>query len=310
MKDYILDIVHLNNDFTGNGMFMALYFVTLLFVAFYLKDKRLKNAVLYPSLLIILGVYICIPAVNRFLFTLYDEEMRGRYVWILMAPAITAAGCTLMVDKLKKRKEQVVLTIAMIPVLFFCGVFQITDYHFQNAENLYKLPQVYIDIADTILSEQKETDSESARIIVPYEAAYAFRQYSTDVEMLYGEDATYGRIWNLDETPYRDKKDVCNTMQTTCPDLELIRTVGDKYDMEYIIFDCSYVDFGLESINTGGFTEDENFVGDRTPDPDTVRRMSNTIGIDEANNCWDLDVYGFEYAGTYGRYLLYRFAER
>ena len=227
-----------------------------------------------------------------------------------MAPVIAAIGCVLMVDTLKNRKEQIILTIALVPVLFACGVFQITDYHFQKAENLYKLPQVYIDIADVILKEQQDTRQGTARLIVPYEAAYAFRQYSVDIELLYGEDATYGRIWDLDETPYADKKDVCNTMQTTCPDLELIRTVGDKYDMEYIIFDCAYVDFGLNSVNTDGFTEDENFVGDRTPDPDAARRMSTAVSIDNANECWDLSAYGLEYMGRYGRYLLYRFGGR
>ncbi len=308
MKDYILDIVHLNNDFTGTGMYMALYFFTLLFIAFYLKDKRLKNAVLHPSLLLLLGIYICLPAVNRFLFTLYDDEVRGRYIWILMAPAIAALGCTLMVDMLRERKQQILLTIALVPVIFACGVFQITDYRFQRAENLYKLPQVLIDISDTVLSEQREADSSTARIIVPYETAYAFRQYSTGVELLYGEDATYGRIWDLEETPYVDKKDVCNTMQTTCPDLELIAPIAEKYEMEYIMFDCAYVDFGLESINHDGYTEDENFVGDRTPDADSVRRMSAAVGID--NDHWDLKSFGLEYFGTYGRYLLYRYIRK
>lgn len=308
MKDYILDVIHLNNDFTGKGMFLSLYFVTLLFMMFHIKDRRLKNAVLYPSLLILFGVYICIPWINRFLFTLYDDEVRGRYVWILMASAIAALGCTLMVDTLKEHKQQVILTIALIPLISLCGVFQITDYRFQTAENLYKLPQVYVDIADTVLDEQRASGGGTARIIVPYEAAYAFRQYSTDIEMLYGEDATYGRIWNIEETPYIDKKYVCDTMQTSCPDLDLIIPIAQKYEMEYIMFDCVYVDFGLPGINKEGYKEDEDFVGDRTPDPDAVRRMSSSISIDDSNDIWDLDTYGIEYIGTYGRYLLYKFA--
>ena len=90
MKDYILDIVHLNNDFTGNGMFMALYLVTLLFLVFYIKDKRLKRLILWPSLVMLAGIYICMPAVNRFVFTIYDDEIRGRFNWVFMAAAIAA----------------------------------------------------------------------------------------------------------------------------------------------------------------------------------------------------------------------------
>ena len=289
-------------------MYMALYLVTLLFLAFYINDKRLKDGMLYPSLLLLFCIYICAPFVNRFVFSFYDDEVRGRFNWVFMAPAIAAAGCVLMVSFLKEKRQQILLTLALVPVIFICGVFQINDYRFEKAENLYKLPQVFIDISDTILEESAGSGEGIARIIVPYEAAYPFRQYSADIEMLYGEDATYGRIWDLRwEQP--DRVEVCDTMQTTCPDLELIRPIAKDHDMRYILFDCAYVDFGLDSINTGGYTEDENFVGDRTPDPDAVRRMSSAIttATSGGDMYWDLSAFGLEYDGTFGRYLLYRF---
>lgn len=306
MKDYILQIIHMNNDFTGNGMFMALYLITLLFVAFYINDKKLRNAILYPSLALLILIYWGVNALNYVLALNYSElndETKSRFVWLLMVPAISALGCTLMVSYLKEKKSQILLTVALVPVIFICGVFQITDYRFQKADNLYKLPQEFIDISDALLKEQREMGDGSANLIVPYEAAYAFRQYTTDINMLYGEDATYGRIYPI----YDERRDVCDTMQTTCPDLELVGRVADEYDMEYIIFDCAYVDFGLDSINDAGYTEDENFVGDRTPDPETVKHMSASVSINETDRCWDLTAYGLEYAGTYGRYLLYRF---
>ena len=232
-----------------------------------------------------------------------NDEIKGRLVWLFMIPAITALGCTLMVSYLKEKKSQMLLTIGLVPVIFVCGVFQITDYRFQKADNLYKLPQEYIDISDVILNEQRERGDGTANLIVPYEAAYAFRQYSTDINMLYGEDATFGRIYPI----YDERRDVCDTMQTTCPDLELIDKVADGYDMEYIIFDSVYVDFGVGSVNSSGYTEDENFVGDRTPDADAVERTSAQISMDASDEHWDLDAFGLEYMGTYRQYLLYRF---
>ena len=41
MKNIILDIIHTNNDYTGNGMYMALYLVTLLFIFFPKADATL-----------------------------------------------------------------------------------------------------------------------------------------------------------------------------------------------------------------------------------------------------------------------------
>lgn len=297
----------MNNDFTGNGMFMALYLVSLLFLAFFSDNKKLKEVILVPSLVLLAFVYFGINAINYLLAFKrieLDDEVKGRFVWLFMIPAIAALGCTFMVSHLKDKRKQILLTFALIPVIFVCGVFQITDYRFKPAPNLYKIPQEFIDISDTLLMEQRENGDGEADIIVPYEAAYAFRQYTTDINMLYGEDATYGRIYPI----YDERRDVCDTMQTTCPDLEFIGKVADEYKTEYIIFDCTYVDFGCDSINVNGYTEDENFVGDRTPDPDSVRRMS--AGISIIDNHWDLENYGLEYMGTYERYLLYRFIQR
>ncbi len=310
MKDYILDIVHLNNDFTGTGMFMALYFVTLLFVAFYIEDKRIKRMILYPSMILLAGVYICLPAINRFLFNVYDEEIRGRFGWLFMVPAIASLGLVLMVTGLKGRKKQILLTIAIIPVIFLSGVFQITDYRFQRADNLYKLPQVFVDISDAILKDQRENGDGKARLVAPYETAYTFRQYDDDIILMYGEDATYGRIWDLRQAAL-DSVWACENIATSCPDMELVNKAADHYEMEYLILDCTYTDFGLESINYGGFTEDENFVGDRTPSAEVVEKMKGNVRIthDETtgNAYWDLSEYGLEYMDTYERYLLYRY---
>ena len=310
VKDYILDIVHLNNDFTGNGMFMALYFVTLLFIAFYIEDRRLKRLILYPSMVLIAGIYVCLPAVNRFAFHVYDDEIKGRFNWLFMAPAVAAVGLTLMVMTLKSKKKQVLLTIALVPVIFLCGVFQITDYRFQKADNLYKLPGVLVEMSDVMLKDQRENGDGVVRLVAPYETASAFRQYSYDIELMYGEDATYGRIWDL-RWAALDSVDACNNIATSCPDLKVVNIAADHYEMEYLILDCTYTDFGLESINEAGYTEDENFVGDRTPREGAIESMKGTVSVttDKAtgNPCWDLSAWNLEYMGTYERYLLYRY---
>ena len=81
--------------------------------------------------------------------------------------------------------------------------------------------------------------------------------------------------------------------------------------MEYLILDCTYTDFGLDPINEAGYTEDENFVGDRTPLEGALENMKGTVSITKdpatGNPCWDLSAYNLEYMGTYERYLLYRY---
>jgi len=299
MKAYILDIIHMNNDYTGNGMYMALYFVTLLFIAFYVREKKIKDGVLLPSLLMLLGVYFGIPFVHNFILSVYDDEIRARFFWILMVPAVTALGCTLFIRHLDTRKKRVIAVLAMLPVIFFSGIFKLSDSMYRPAENLYRLPQTILDLSDAVLAEEEEP-----KLIVPYEIAHGFRQYSTRIRLLYGEDATYGRI----SPASFDIVEVCDQMATATPDLNYIKEIAVRNSVDYIVFDSVYHVFGDgQSLNPGGYTEDVNFVGDRTPTVSQNNLLQIKVVEQSGARCWDLSEFGLEYAGTYGQYLLYRF---
>ncbi len=299
MKAYILDIIHMNNDYTGNGMYMALYFVTLLFIAFYIREKKIKDAVLLPSLLMLLGVYIGIPFAHHFIFPIYDDEIRARFFWILMAPAVAALGLTLFIKHLDTQMKRVLAVLAMLPVIFFSGIFKLSDSMYQPAENLYRLPQVILDLSDAALAEEEEP-----KLIVPYEIAHGFRQYSTRIRLLYGEDATYGRI----SPAAPGIVEVCDQMATATPDLNYIKEIAVQNGVDYIVFDSVYHVFGDgQSLNVGGYTEDINFVGDRTPTVSQNNLLQIKVIEQSGAPCWDLSEFGLKYVGTYGQYLLYRF---
>lgn len=299
MKNFILDVIHLNNEYTGTGMYMALYFATLLMAAFYIREKKIKDAVLLPSLLMLLGVYAAIPFVHNFIMPVYDEEIRGRFFWILMAPAIAALGCTLFVKYIDSEKKQTAAVLLLIPVLFLSGVFKISDSMYEKPENAYRLPQTTIEISDTVLAEEAEP-----KLIVPYEIADGFRQYSTRIKLLYGEDATYGRIYMAAQ----DMQDACREMSTATPNLNFIERLAKQEGVHYIVFDSVYHVFGDgESLNVGGYTEDEDFVGDRTPVISENNLLDIKVAEDENTPHWDLTSFDMDYVGTYGQYLLYRF---
>lgn len=299
MKAYILDIIHINNDYTGNGMYMALYFITLLFLAFYVREKKIRDAVLLPSLLMLLGIYIGIPFVHNFIFPVYDDEIRGRFFWILMAPAVAALGLTLFVKYLNSQKKRIIAVFAIMPIIFFSGIFKLSDSMYRPAENLYRLPQTILDLSDAALAEEEEP-----KLIVPYEIAHGFRQYSTRIRLLYGEDATYGRISPTDP----EIIEVCDQMATSTPDLNYIKEIAAKNSVDYIVFDSVYHVFGEgQSLNIGGYTEDVNFVGDRTSTVSENSLLQIKVIEQSGFPCWDLTEFGLEYIGTYGQYLLYRF---
>ncbi len=300
MKNFILDIIHMNNEYTGNGMYMALFFVTLLFLAFYVKEKKIKDTVLFPEAVMLAGVYFAVPFVNNFIIPIYDEEIRARYFWVLLMPAVVALGLTLFVKGITTKVKRMIAVCVIVPVIFFSGVFKLSDAMFQPAENLYRLPQVILDLSDAVLSEKSDP-----KLIVPYEIAHGFRQYSTHINLLYGEDATYGRI----AMAQPDVKEVCDQMSTATPDLNYIKDIAEKNEVNYIVFDSVYHVFGDgQSLNVNDYLEDVNFVGDRTAVVSEKNLLEIQVIGTQEEPYWDLSMFDLEYAGTYGQYLLYRFS--
>ncbi len=297
MKQAILDMIHMNLEYTGNGMYMAIYFITIAFVAFYLKDKHIKERLLLPNILMLIGINIVVPVAHNFIMTIYDDEIRGRFFWILMVPAIAAIGMTIFVTGLDNEKMRYIAILCMFPIIFYCGVFKISNSMYSKVENAYRLPESVIELSERVL-ELKE----SPRLIVPYETAHVYRQYSSDIYLLYGEDATYGRIYGAEEI----LKEACSQMATSFPDLKFIHELSKERNVDFIVFDCVYQDFGnTETVNTDGYTEDVNFVGDREPIVDTSGFLIPDVINENDEVYWDLSGYGFDYVDTFGQYLLY-----
>lgn len=299
MKQTILDMIHMNMEYTGNGMYMALYFVTLLFLAFYVKDKFIKDRLLWQNVLVIIGVDFAIPFIHNFIRGIYDDEIRARFFWIFMVPAIAAVGLTLFVDGIKEEWKRILAVVCIVPVIFFCGVFKLSNSMYSPAENPYRLPQDVLNIADEVLSEE-----ESPSLIVPYEISHVFRQYSTDINLMYGENATYGRICYVEES----MRHACALMASSFPDLDYIGEMAEEYGADFIVFDSVYHDFGNDtSVNIYGYEEDVNFAGDRSPIVDVSSfEVPEVVGEGDAIH-WDLSSHNLEYVDTFGQYLLYRY---
>ncbi|MCR5733941.1 MAG: hypothetical protein K6G22_04960 [Lachnospiraceae bacterium] len=304
MKDLILDIIHLNNELTFGNMYMGLYFAGLIFLAFFLKDKRYRDALFWPALCMLFIIYVLIPVTNlvdmKYLHKyIFSDDLHYRMLWMLMVAPVVALFLSAIVRGIEKEREKQFAIILLIPVIFFCGQFKINAKEFPKAENLYKLPQALIDISDEVLQEKEEP-----KLIVPYEAAHVFRQYSSDIMLLYGEDATFGRVASV---PYEIRL-VCEEMTKEVPDLYYINEMAHENDVDYIVFDATYHCFGGENINIYDYPQDADYIGDRSVAVSENRiPYVNMEDADKESVHWDLSEFGLSYIGTYGQYLLYRY---
>ena len=296
IKELIRYMLDAHNAYNGTGMMMALYFVALMIIVFYCKDKHVKKAIILPSVLLIIVMYVGVPLYDTLVY--YLKFYDGRMFWMLITPIIISIGFTCFVMGIDDDKLKILALILIIPISLYCGEFQISNAMFKKAENAYRLPQSSVDITEYVTSE-----TDSPKLIVPYTIAHPFRQISTDVHLLYGEDATSGRIWGA-SGEYRM---LCEEMEHVTPDLNVIMPVARENNVNYILFDTVYTQFCEDGdINIYGYPIDENYVGDRTSTVgfDDIKGVS--VIDDESGIYWDLSYYGLKYEKTFGQYILYK----
>lgn len=290
---YMLDA---HNAYNGTSMMMALYFVMLMIIVFYCNDKKLKKSIVLPSICIIAIMYIYVPVYNA--VVKYLEFYDGRLFWLLLTPVVIAIGFTLFIDGIKDKKMTVLALILVIPICVFSGKFMISDAMYSRVENAYRLPQSTVDITEHITSECEEP-----LICVPYTIAHPFRQISSKVKLLFGENAELGRIKKAKEFKYASEE-----MERSTPNLNYLVPLCNLYGVDYILFDTVYTEFCEDgNINIYGYEADKNYVGDRTPTVGFDDLKPIRVVDDEKGIYWDLSEYGLAYDGTFGQYILYRF---
>lgn len=248
MKELFLEVTHLNNDYTGNGMYMALYLVALIFIALYDKENKNRIRILYPALMILSFIYVLGPIMNRYVIGIYDQYTGPRNFWPLFITIVAAYMMVRAIQEQPTKQKKYILLFFLIPLIFCSGVFKISNSMYHKADNLYRLPQYGIDMCKTVLEEKEEP-----KLLVPYEIAHIFRQYSTDILLLYGENATYGRIEQISGDIY----DVCQEMDSTTPDVAFVLTVAKREKCDFVVFDMNYheldanpEDYGYEYFMT------------------------------------------------------------
>lgn len=298
IKEYIREVMHAGDVYKGSGMMFALYLIALVMIFLYMKDEKKRVAVIFTAVCSLLVIYIALPFIQIFVRNI--EAVSTRFFWILLTPFITAVGLTIFVYSINTNKKRIIVTLCLIIIAFLSGDFQISKAMFKKAENEYRLPQSCVDIVNTVLEEK-----ESPLLCVPYTIAHPFRQISSDVYLLYGEDATSGRIIFPKD---RDFYVMCDEMERHTPDLNFIFKKCRDYNVDYILFDVTYHRLCNHNyINVNGYLPDPDYVGDRTPNVSAEDFTEISVIEDDNQPYWDLSYYDISYVGAYGQYLLYRF---
>lgn len=213
------------SSFSGNYIWI-LYLVAIAFIFFFVQKKR--GILVYPILWMWLAVLnpLCVQILWRPIL----GKSWWRLFWLFLVPIVIAFAGTALVMRFERSMERIFYAAALCAIIAASGnwIYDNEKTYFEPAQNYYKLPQDVVAVADTLLQEEKP-----ARVVADWPLAIYIREYTADVEPMYGRD-TEGYIMWADQ----DVVDVYHRMQQEAmsgEDARVIRSMMEKGGYSYLV---------------------------------------------------------------------------
>ena len=198
-------ISFLNEQFWGEGSYMVLLVISLIAVLWgKRKNDRAKTIAVYSILVLIFVIYNPIAAPIGLKFFGGDPWSYMRIFYLLpLMPFIAYALADYYagtVEVTEKTARKVLVLGVLCITIVICGrTFDKSMYI--KAENIYKIDEQALEIADTVLDDVREG---KARVLLPNNSMiiYGIRQYTGDIIVAgYSDNVTDGSsLRELDET--------------------------------------------------------------------------------------------------------------
>lgn len=227
----------------GNNMLWLLFVVSLVYLFF--ADRRWRKLVIFPS--VVFCVLVIEPHLYQYVWSRFLGDTYWRALWII--PLMPVIACTI-VDITGKIRGKTIRVLTLAGILFLiagCGsyVYGNAMTTFDPAGNPHKLPQDAVEVCDFLL----EID-DHPRIVTEWPLYNYVRQYSADIQMMYGRDAE-GYIDYIDSA----RKRVADELGNENPDLGYVYEMMSVYNYTYLVksgydesWDETYAQAGFERI--------------------------------------------------------------
>lgn len=161
----------------GEGIFLILAIMSYVYLM--IKCIDLRGKILYPIGLIL----FCIvnPILYKFIFS---HIIYWRLFWIMPDAIIIALAAVKLMQECSGRVKKSILLTVYAAIIILLGQNAFTHAEYIMVENQYKISAETIEICDIILEI-----SDEPRCIMPESIFSEVRQYSGDIEMMYGRNA-------------------------------------------------------------------------------------------------------------------------
>lgn len=166
-------------EYQGGGMYLALFFIAMLYIYLKEEDKKKKNLFLYFPILVF--IVTLNPLFNKIVGKIFTASVYWRMYWILPVGITIAYAVIKFVSEQKEKSQKIVVAISLVAIIIFSGKFIYADNNFEKVGNLYKLPDDAVLVAQLIEAD----DLENKKALVTEHLTPYIRQVTSKVELAY-----------------------------------------------------------------------------------------------------------------------------
>jgi hypothetical protein len=214
----------------GDGIYYIIYFIAILIIMIWGKEKVKKMFLLIPivELVSFINPFLCDWIGNN----LTGKETYWRIFWLIPVDITILYAVACMLEKATKK---CLIIIPTLVITLLVGRFSYTGNKFKMAENSEKLHDSIIKIVDIL--------PKGSAILLPEEYYCELRQYTGDILLTWSRYMEVNYNLNGEQQKYEDLLSALSSIYED-NDYNCIKVIKDELPMDYIgVYTNSVTDY-------------------------------------------------------------------
>lgn len=171
-------------EFKGSGMYIALFFVAILYI--YLKEdnKKIKSFLVYFPIIILLVTLN--PIFNKIVGKIFTASVYWRVYWMLPLGVVIAYAAVRFINSENEKSKKVIATIGIIITIMMSGKLIYNKENYIQVSNLYKVPDEVLEVVEVI----RQGKEEKKKALTSEQLVAYIRQVDASIELAYRREPT------------------------------------------------------------------------------------------------------------------------
>ena len=119
LKENLEIILENYASFQGTGMYMALFFIAMLYIFLKEENKKIKNLLVYFPILILLVTLN--PIFNKIVGSIFTRTVYWRVFWMIPLDLTIIYAFVKFVTSRDEKKERIIVAISLMLILIMSG---------------------------------------------------------------------------------------------------------------------------------------------------------------------------------------------